>query len=516
MNSRLELFELYNEKRFSNVKLWNESFLLVDNVWKKLSESRNSQVYECKFGKLKKSQNNVQIRSENVDCPAKMIVQHENESVLVQKFGSWASHSHSLDMIDHQKACSFIPQYIRSQSENGYDADSIHKAFHKKFEHSNIGAKFVSLQKCRGYISKRRRNFVAEEEIETFFKGKSYNFEKISHSTGLVHVFATTTQLKNLVLYGNKMILMDACFLKANCYIVTLLIRNKLRCWLPAAQFFVTAENHELYCLAFNRLLVWTTMLWKPEAILIDGSAVESKAIQKCFPNAFIGTCTRHSLQTLRLKLSHVEEVFYYLERALFAETAEVCSWNIMESIKRCPYDDLKRYIRTKWNPVSSARWSIYSRLFSPVLREVTTINACESYHALIRKVIPKDANLLEISQGIGNLINRRYNSASEAVSLDKEMTSDIAKRLYPQIKSWPLSYQLLLRHEVIAAEKLVSENTWKYQWFQANDDHTCRCRFYASHLLPCRHIFIVDLIRDKDWVPSDKWDEWKLLIMSR
>jgi hypothetical protein len=146
--------------------------------------------------------------------------------------------------------------------------------------------------------------------------------------------------------------------------------------------------------------------------------------MEQSFDSVRILRCTRHTTQTLKLKLAHVEEVLYHMEAAVFAETVTDCQQNIDESIRNCPYDDLKRYIRTKWSIESSYQWSVHHRMDIPLLCEITTINPCESYHSLIRKYTNPRMSLKECTVQIIDLIQKRYRSARDMQSKNIDFIS--------------------------------------------------------------------------------------------
>ena len=306
---------------------------------------------------------------------------------------------------------------------------------------------------------------------------------------------------------------MDACGSLAGNYLATLLVRNNLRCWIPCAQFWLSKEHSDLYLFAFHTLINWTSKRWVPTAFLIDGSKIESRAIEIGFGKTRVLRCTRHTTETLRVKLSHVEDALFYMEKAVFSETMIDCYQNIQQSIETCPYADLKRYILSKWTPQSSYSWSLHGRSSNPLWQEVTTTNAIESYHAMVRRCTNSRMNLKECTSKIIELIEKRFETARRVQSDDDHMVSRVAACVYPQMKSWSLPYQTLIGQEISRAEKMVAEDSWKFQWFQAGLDYTCRCKFFKTHSLPCKHLFIKDLKCRKSWISQEKWNEWINLI---
>ncbi|KAI8914169.1 hypothetical protein EDD86DRAFT_80962 [Gorgonomyces haynaldii] len=305
---------------------------------------------------------------------------------------------------------------------------------------------------------------------------------------------------------------MDACGSLANIYLVTLLFRDGFRCWLPAAQFWISKEHGDLYVQALKTLQDWTGQRWHPSAFLIHGSSIEARAIGQCFHSSRILRCTRHSTQTLKSKLSHIDDLMYLMERAIFAETQAECHRYIQECLEKCPYAELRRYVLTAWNVESSHIWSLHSRLDTPILREITTINACESYHSLVRQCTNRRMDMKECTVQIIQLIGRRYDSACEVHLENESRITRAAFHVYPEPASWTLPYQRLVSPEITMAERMIADGSWRFQWFQAQSDCTCCCKFFRTNRLPCKHIFVKDLNSNKSWLTQTNWDRWAMM----
>ena len=145
----------------------------------------------------------------------------------------------------------------------------------------------------------------------------------------------------------------------------------------------------------------------------------------------------------------------------------------------------------------------------SPLLREITTINPIEYHHSMVRRYTNRYMNLKECTIKIVELIEKRYETAQQVQLDSHSKVSRVAALIYNQMESWPLPYQLLVGREITRAEKMISDGSWKFQWFQTNLNHTCRCKSFKSQRLPCKHIFIKDLICNKSWITQEKWKEW-------
>ena len=79
--------------------------------------------------------------------------------------------------------------------------------------------------------------------------------------------------------------------------------------------------------------------------------------------------------------------------------------------------------------------------------------------------------------------------TAQQVQSDSNNKVSRVAALVYNQMESWPLPYQILVGNEITRAEQMVSDGSRKFQWFQANLDYSCRCKFKKNRL-PCKHIY--------------------------
>jgi hypothetical protein len=118
--------------------------------------------------------------------------------------------------------------------------------------------------------------------------------------------------------------------------------------------------------------------------------------------------------------------------------------------------------------------------------------------------------SLKECMVQIMDLIQKRYTSARDMRC--KNETFIATSQSYPELSAWPLSYQLLVGAKITKAERLISDGSWKYQWFQASLQYTCRCKFYETHQLPCKHLFIKDMNCNKKWFRQENSNAWTIL----
>ena len=175
---------------------------------------------------------NTALSKQITNCNAKLLVLVNGNTVVVQKLGSWDTHCHSLDLMDQLQTNSFMREYIKNKSKRGYDHNSIYRVFQNRFDLSKVGAKYLTNAKVAQYtqFSRRVQQF---GNIQTLLESRNYKFEIHLSLAGMVVVFANCSQLHQLITYGNELVLMDACGSLAGNFLVTLLIRNNLRCWIP-------------------------------------------------------------------------------------------------------------------------------------------------------------------------------------------------------------------------------------------------------------------------------------------
>ena len=177
-----------------------------------------------------------------------------------------------------QLQTSFIREYIKNESKRGYDHKSIYIGFQNKFDLSKVGAKYLTNAKVTQYtqFSRRVQQF---GNFQTFLESRNCKFEFHLSLAGMVVVFANCSLIHQLITCGNELVLMDACGSLAGNFLVTLLIRNNLRCWIPWRQFWISKEHSDLYSFALDVESVGSY------CVLIDGSKIESKAIESVFGN---------------------------------------------------------------------------------------------------------------------------------------------------------------------------------------------------------------------------------------
>lgn len=79
----------------------------------------------------------------------------------------------------------------------------------------------------------------------------------------------------------------------------------------------------------------------------------------------------------------------------------------------------------------------------------------------------------------------------------EKEAVSRVVgvERIHSSVSSWKLSFQRLILKEFEATQKYIEEGSLDSLYIQAQQDGTCRCKFYRFNQMP---LHTVTLLRDQ------------------
>ena len=70
------------------------------------------------------------------------------------------------------------------------------------------------------------------------------------------------------------------------------------------------------------------------------------------------------------------------------------CEQTIQQVLAVCAMDDVKRYITRNWTK-NTEKWAMYARAHSPLLLQVSSTNALESYHSELKTRVSKHYGLI-------------------------------------------------------------------------------------------------------------------------
>ncbi|KAI3656190.1 hypothetical protein MP638_006513, partial [Amoeboaphelidium occidentale] len=291
--------------------------------------------------------------------------------------------------------------------------------------------------------------------------------------------------LELILKYGNGVVFMDSTE-KTNSkkyYYVTAVVRTDERKWMALFQFWTSSEHSELYEASLRWALEKSGSSWKPASFVIDGYRMEEKAVYSVFGNTVkIFNCTRHSFETLKTKIG---------QSAL--------------ALSNCPYDELRRYLQRAWSMERSHIWSLYARQVGQ-WAEVTTTNPVESFFSRVKKVVNVKMTLAESSNQIVKMLEGLFEQLNEQKEKDSVSLVVGVERIHSSVSSWKLSNQRLILKEFEAAQKYLTAGILDSLYIQAQQDGTCKCKFYRFNQMPCSHILARDLESDGNFISEENW----------
>jgi len=182
-------------------------------------------------------------------------------------------------------------------------------------------------------------------------------------------------------------------------HLFTLYIRDSYACWDVGGHFFLAGEDSK----AVSKGLQAIRQLvpgWQPRYMLIDQSGIESNGIMDVFPGLTNGEqecsviwCTVHVMRTWMRKITHAETKSKML-LAMHKQTRAGCSEAVRQAIAHCDVDYVRGYITRNWLK-NTEKWGMYARAHSPLLLQVSSTNALESYHSELKMRTSKNYGLI-------------------------------------------------------------------------------------------------------------------------
>ena len=219
-------------------------------------------------------------------------------------------------------------------------------------------------------------------------------------------VFVTMDQLNKLSRHG-WLTLIDSTH-KTNKWdwrLFTLYVRDNIGCWCVGGHFFVDGEDSIILTKAL-RIIRRFAPNWNPRYFLPDQSAIEANAINMVFRGLEAGEmectiilCTVHIMRTWMSKI-YGEAARNKMILAMHRQTRAGCEENIQQAINLAPTLTVKNYIIKNYAN-NSEKWALWARQHSPLLLQVTTTNAIESYHSELKSTTSSSHGLIGMFQFI-------------------------------------------------------------------------------------------------------------------
>ena len=97
--------------------------------------------------------------------------------------------------------------------------------------------------------------------------------------------------------------------------------------------------------------------------------------------------CTVHVMRTWMSKI-YGDDARSKMVLAMHRRTRAGCEENIHQAIHLAPTQAVKNYIMKNYAN-NTEKWALYARQHSPLLLQVTTTNAVESYHSELKSTTP-------------------------------------------------------------------------------------------------------------------------------
>jgi hypothetical protein len=214
---------------------------------------------------------------------------------------------------------------------------------------------------------------------------------QILHRSSHGFAFARPNQLEKLRRFG-WLTLIDSTH-KTNKYdwrLFTLYVRDNHSSWDVGAHFFVSNEDSDTVAEAL-KIIRRFVCSWEPRYFLSDQSNVEANGIAIAFPGLLKGEqecevifCTVHVMRTWMTKI-YETKVRRKMIHALHKITKIGCDELIQQAIDECQVPAIKKYILRNYIK-NTNQWALWARQHSPLLLQITSTNAIESYHSELKR----------------------------------------------------------------------------------------------------------------------------------
>ena len=253
--------------------------------------------------------------------------------------------------------------------------------------------------------------------------------------------------------------------------------------------------------------------------MLTDDSAGEQCAVRKAFPGLSAGEtevkhllCRVHSQRTIRHS-KHLQGDFNrrareHLAAALYnRRTRAGAEESVGLAIAAVNGQVAKEYIRKEWL-ATLEDWAHFARAHSPLLLQTPNTNDVESWHAVLKRGEKAEMHLWSLK---GTMMHVRRKAYEYSVRAEKAELEFRGKHLSetadcPGMRQLPLPMQRLICEERRIAMGMLKAGDGVER--DLGDDGTCDCRFFQKWLLPCRHLWMAEVL----WggvLPEERWKEW-------
>jgi hypothetical protein len=150
----------------------------------------------------------------------------------------------------------------------------------------------------------------------------------------------------------------------------------------------------------------------------------------------------------------------------------------------------------------------MFARHHSPLLLQISSTNALESYHRDIKMHCERKDGFLATFKALHEVFSRKI-AKEERAAWEQQSRCLAEAEQYPELAKFPLVFQQLIVSEFNSAIEMLLSNEQHSTISQ--DNAKCGCMFYKKYLLPCKHMFLLDLVTTNGWFTQDVWRKFIL-----
>jgi hypothetical protein len=196
---------------------------------------------------------------------------------------------------------------------------------------------------------------------------------------------------------------------------------------------------------------------------------------------------------------------------AMHKRTRIGCEDIIQQAISQCPVPTIQQYIVRNYQK-NTRSWALWARQHSPLLLQVTSTNALESYHSELKRTTSPTFGLIGASHKVVELDVKRRSDA-EIVAFDfrtkKLSVANVNDEILVEVHKFPLPIQKLLVGELCAVEKRLEKGKGAPGLTLAKFE----CLFHHKYLLPCKHIFHEHMYGANKLLAGEGWRRFQRMF---
>ena len=322
---------------------------------------------------------------------------------------------------------------------------------------------------------------------------------------------------------------------KLNCWghrMFSFLARDECGTWIPTAHCVMEKDAAECaVAQALKVLRVWTRGHWNPRYILSDSSI--GRAVCLAFPSPSQVThllCTANSEKTLAWRLGINGRARRAMRMAMWSTTKTGCEEAVCEAINAMARPEAQDYLRKEWFETSE-QWAMYARQHSPLLLQITSVSSCVEWHLTLKRdqeLVQGSTSIHGIHGMVKAVMSMAHEREAKALEAQKKFRTSYDplhanRQTHGAILGFPRPVQKLMAQELAEVEQLLEDGTANDRVVVADapppdggplePKANCSCRFSRQYLLPCRHIFQLNLDMNGMLLDDAQWELYRSLF---